>query len=66
MNIKIPEYALRAVRVLESAGFSAYFVGGCVRDSLLGNPPADWDIATNALPEQVKAALRGYTVVDTG
>ena len=56
MNIKIPEYALRAVRVLESAGFSAYFVGGCVRDSLLGNPPADWDIATNALPEQVKAA----------
>ena len=66
MNIKIPEYALRAVRVLESAGFSAYFVGGCVRDSLLGNPPADWDIATNALPEQVKAAFRGYTVVDTG
>lgn len=66
MNIKIPEYALRALRVLESAGFSAYFVGGCVRDSLLGTPPADWDIATDALPEQVKAAFRGYTVVDTG
>ncbi len=66
MQLNIPEYALRAIRVLENAGFSAYFVGGCVRDSLLGKTPTDWDITTDALPEQVKAAFCGYTVADTG
>ena len=39
---------------LSSAGFSAYAVGGCVRDSLLGKQPHDWDLCTNALPDQIK------------
>ena len=41
------------IRTLEQAGFEARFVGGCVRDTLLGRPIHDWDIATQALPEQV-------------
>ena len=49
---------------LEQAGFAAYAVGGCVRDTLLGRTPGDWDITTSARPEQVKAIF-GHTI-DTG
>jgi len=45
--------AERAVRVLRRAGHEAYFVGGCVRDLLLGIEPEDWDVATSARPEEV-------------
>ncbi len=45
--------ALQAVRRLQGAGFIAYLAGGCVRDTLLGRPPKDFDIATNALPENI-------------
>ena len=38
---------------LHEAGYQAYVVGGCVRDTLLGLPPKDWDVCTNALPEQM-------------
>lgn len=48
------ESALAIVRVLQAAGHAAYFVGGCVRDLLLGREPADYDIATSALPEAVE------------
>ena len=41
------------LKTLEQAGFEACFVGGCVRDTLLGRPVHDWDIATSALPEQM-------------
>ena len=51
---------------LRRAGCQAYPVGGCVRDSLLGREPADWDLATSALPEQTEAALAGYRLVETG
>lgn len=46
--------------------YSAYFVGGCVRDALLGHEPYDWDITTSASPNQVKACLSGYRILDTG
>ncbi|MCF0135985.1 MAG: CCA tRNA nucleotidyltransferase [Lachnospiraceae bacterium] len=49
---------------LEEAGFEAYVVGGCVRDALMGRVPEDWDITTNALPEQVKTLFR--KTFDTG
>ncbi len=49
----IPEEIVSAVETLEKAGFGAYLVGGCVRDILLGREPKDWDITTNALPEQI-------------
>lgn len=45
--------AIEVCRLLKAAGFQAYLVGGCVRDLFLGGKPKDWDITTNALPEQV-------------
>lgn len=51
---------------LETAGYEAWYVGGCVRDSLLGRVPSDWDVATSALPEEVLLCFPGYTVVEAG
>ena len=51
---------------LHAAGFTAYAVGGCVRDTLLGVPPKDWDICTSALPAQMKEVFAGEHVVETG
>lgn len=64
ISIPIPENASRVLHVLHDAGFEAYVVGGCVRDSLLGRQPQDWDITTSATPEQVKALF--HRTVDTG
>ena len=50
----IPETVLKALNALETAGYEAYIVGGCVRDLLLGKKPKDWDITTNALPDQIQ------------
>ncbi len=66
MHITIPDGAARLLRRLNERGYEAYVVGGCVRDALLGRTPHDWDICTGALPEEVKAALPGNTVHDTG
>ncbi|MDR3310481.1 MAG: hypothetical protein LBS90_03955 [Oscillospiraceae bacterium] len=52
--LHIPQYALRVVTALADAGHEAYFVGGCVRDDLLGRTPRDWDVASSALPDEVK------------
>jgi poly(A) polymerase len=52
------EFALETVRRLQGAGFRALFAGGCVRDELLGLTPADYDIASDARPEQVTALYR--------
>ena len=54
------------IRRLKDAGFSAYVVGGCVRDSLLGLSPHDWDICTSALPEQMREVFRDFHTVETG
>jgi poly(A) polymerase/tRNA nucleotidyltransferase (CCA-adding enzyme) len=51
----IPIEILKVTEALESAGFEAYLVGGCVRDMLIGRTPKDWDITTNANPEQIQA-----------
>ncbi len=64
MKIQIPRDANYILEKLSLAGYEAYVVGGCVRDSLLGDSPHDWDITTNALPLQVKEIF-GRTV-DTG
>lgn len=63
--LKIPESADRVMEVLESAGHQAWCVGGCVRDSLLGRVPEDWDITTDALPEET-LDLFGEQAVPTG
>ena len=51
---------------LNEAGFSAYAVGGCVRDSLLGLTPHDWDLCTSALPEDMLRVFRNERVAETG
>lgn len=63
-QIQLPEKVQYVIAQLEAAGFEAYAVGGCVRDSLLGRVPNDWDVTTSAKPQQVKAVF-GHTI-DTG
>ena len=53
--------ATELVRRLQHAGFKAYWVGGCVRDSLLGREPGDYDIATNARAEEIEKLFRRYS-----
>ncbi|NCU41907.1 MAG: CCA tRNA nucleotidyltransferase [Candidatus Moranbacteria bacterium] len=50
----IPQSILSLTQELQQAGFESYFVGGCVRDLLMGAKPKDWDIATNARPEEIQ------------
>ena len=64
MKIQLPEKVKVIIQTLEAAGYEAYAVGGCVRDSVLGRIPADWDITTSALPEQVKELF--HRTIDTG
>ncbi len=64
MNIIIPDSVKKIIKTLHDAGYEAYIVGGCVRDAVLGRDPDDWDITTNALPQDVKK-LFGRTI-DTG
>lgn len=63
-KITIPEKVKKVLAMLDQAGYEAYVVGGCVRDSILGQTPDDWDITTSALPEQVKQVFR--RTIDTG
>ena len=62
----LPEDAARALEKLESAGWESYAVGGCVRDSLLGIEPHDWDLCTAAPPEKMKKVFAGERVIETG
>ena len=64
MKIKLPNPVQFIIGTLEEAGFEAYAVGGCVRDSLLNRTPDDWDITTNALPDEVKSLFP--RTIDTG
>lgn len=64
MRITLPEKAKYIIDTIMAAGFEAYVVGGCVRDSILGREPGDWDITTSARPEQVKELFR--RTIDTG
>ena len=54
MKLTIPSNAEKILHILEENGYEAYVVGGCVRDSILGRNPNDWDITTSASPQQVK------------
>jgi len=53
-NFKIPKEVLSVIMALKQKGFQAYIVGGCVRDLLAENKPKDWDITTNAKPDQIQ------------
>lgn len=64
MFIELPSNVKKIIETLESAGFEAYAVGGCVRDSILGRTPNDWDITTSANPLETKALFK--RTFDTG
>ncbi len=64
VRIALPKDVKHIIDVLMENGYEAYAVGGCVRDSILGREPGDWDITTSALPMQVKGLFR--RTVDTG
>ena len=66
IKIKLPVKVEYIIDKLERAGFETYVVGGCVRDSLMGKAPKDWDITTSALPEQVIEVFDDCTIVPTG
>lgn len=65
-NIKLPEEAENIINRLDEFGYEAYVVGGCVRDSILGRTPNDWDICTSALPDKVMEIFADYEVIPTG
>lgn len=64
MKIQMPEDVKNILEKLNSAGYEAYAVGGCVRDSILGRIPDDWDITTSAKPEETKTLFP--RTIDTG
>lgn len=57
INGKIPSNVMKCVETLKEKGFEAYLVGGCVRDIILGREPKDWDITTDAVPDEIIAAF---------
>ena len=64
MKIVLPDDVKKIIETLEQNGYEGYAVGGCVRDSILGRMPNDWDITTSASPQQVKNLF--LRTVDTG
>ena len=64
MIINLPKDVATIINTLEKAGYEAYAVGGCVRDTILGRVPQDWDITTSAGPDKIKALFR--RTIDTG
>lgn len=66
VNIKLPNGAMEILNQIRSHNHIAYVVGGCIRDSLLGREPKDWDICTSATPDQIKEFLSSYKNLDTG
>ena len=66
MFIALPNAVLRTIQKLNDAGFEAYVVGGCVRDSLLGKTPVDWDITTSAVPTELQDVFSDCRTIETG
>lgn len=69
MKLRIPRALKDIIEIIESSGFEAFIVGGCVRDSLLGLQPKDWDITTSATPKEIKEIFKGrtqFSIFDVG
>lgn len=62
----LPNYVLTCMQALEAAGFQVYAVGGCVRDALLGLTPHDYDLCTDATPEQMQQVFQNFSLVRSG
>jgi tRNA nucleotidyltransferase (CCA-adding enzyme) len=66
VRIDMPSEVKTALELLHKNGYGAYIVGGCVRDSILGAVPSDWDIATSAVPDEIIRCLERYRIIETG
>ncbi len=72
ISMYIPNYVQHILHIIEKSGFEAYIVGGCVRDSLLGLQPKDWDITSNATPIQIQQIfsthlnIKHFTIIPIG
>ena len=64
MIINMPKAVNNIINTLNEAGYEAYAVGGCVRDSILGREPSDWDITTSAHCDEIKALFK--RTIETG
>lgn len=64
--IKIPKDVKAVMDILTNGGYKAYVVGGCVRDSIMGREPNDWDVTTDASPDRIKELFSDFRTVDTG
>ena len=62
----IPQPVHKIISQISDCGFEAYAVGGCVRDTLMGKSPQDWDIATSATPDEIQKIFSCHTVIPTG
>lgn len=66
IKINIPTAANELIHTLQNSGHSAYIVGGCVRDSILGRKPNDWDICTSATPDEMLEIFKDKKIIETG
>lgn len=66
MNLILPKQVMYILNRLYSHGYEGFVVGGCVRDSLLGKKPKDWDITTNCLPNDTVVLFNDFSVIETG
>ena len=65
-SVRLPEDVKFILDTLHKNGLEGYVVGGCVRDTLLGKEPKDWDVCTNAKPEKVMSVFEGFNIIPTG
>ncbi len=65
-QFQIPKQAAKAMEILNRNGYECFVVGGCVRDTLRGTTPHDWDLTTNAKPVQMQQCFAGYHTIETG
>lgn len=66
MNIVLPNNVKTIIKILNTHNYEAFIVGGCVRDSVIGLTPHDWDICTNAKPEEIKKCFENFNTFDSG
>lgn len=66
VDFMLPDAVLHALGLLNMAGYEAYIVGGCLRDTLQGIEPDDWDISTSATPDEIEEVFRDYRIMSYG
>ncbi len=66
VKIELPDYISKIMNMLQAKGYEAYIIGGCVRDFIMGREPSDFDMATNATPDEMLSVFEEFKVIKTG